>query len=259
MKPRWMVTPHFLESYDPALTAAVPEGVEFTLNTVPGMVDCSAANLRRLHRGIARFVQRAARADALPISVAGDCVAALPVMAGLQAAGLAPALVWVDAHGDFNTPETSPSGFLGGMPLAMMVGRGDPAYEANVDLRPVNASDVWLVGARAFDSGEAEALAASKVQRRDVAELGALRLGRPVHLHIDNDVIDAAEVPANNYPVAGGPALQEVIAACEGFMGGNDVRAISFSGWNGGLDRDGKTAAACARLLRACVAARAPR
>ena len=77
-------------------------------------------------------------------------------MAGLQAAGLSPVLVWLDGHGDFNIPETSPSGFLGGMPLAMMVGRGDPAFGRSVGLTPISEQDVWLVGARDIDPPEQE-------------------------------------------------------------------------------------------------------
>jgi len=57
---------------------------------------------------------------------AGDCVAALGVVAGLQRRGIDPHVVWLDAHGDFNTWETSPSGFLGGMPLPRLPGAGRP-------------------------------------------------------------------------------------------------------------------------------------
>jgi arginase len=59
------------------------------------------------------------------VSIAGDCVATMGVLAGLHDAGITPTLIWFDAHGDFNTWETTPSGFLGGMPLAMIVGRGE--------------------------------------------------------------------------------------------------------------------------------------
>ena len=62
-----------------------------------------------LHRPIRDFAQTAARDGNRIVSIAGDCCAAVPVMAGLQAAGGNPTFVWIDAHGDFNTPETSPS------------------------------------------------------------------------------------------------------------------------------------------------------
>ncbi len=74
---------------------------------------------------------------------------------------------------------------------------------------------------------------------------------RPVYLHIDNDVIDAAQVPANNYPVPDGPSLAETIHACVRLAASNRLCAISMSGWNGALDKDGGTARACASLLAA--------
>ena len=84
-------------------------------------------------------------------------------------------------------------------------------------------------------------------------DLRSLVFDRPVHLHIDNDVVDAAEVPANNYPVPGGPGLDETIRILSAFSGANTLCAVSFSGWNGGLDEDGRTSRACAELLASIV------
>ncbi len=252
MKLRWLVTPYFFDSYDGALTGAVPAGTPHRLNDPGRHADRSCQNLAPAHSAIAAFSESAAKAGEIPVSIAGDCAASLPVMAGLQAAGLSPTLVWLDAHGDFNNPQTSPSGFLGGMPLAMMVGRGDLELARSSGARPLPEKDVWLIGAREFDPLERKALDSSEINRGQITELRAgLNPGRPGHLHIDNDVIDAADVPANNYPVPGGPRLETVIEACVTFAGQNDIRALSFSGWNGALDRDGKTRAACAELLSA--------
>jgi arginase len=255
MDARWMVTPFFFEQPEPGLRAAVPAGADCALTPVTGVADRSPASLATLHRPIAAFVETCARDGVLPVSIAGDCAASLPVMAGLQAAGLEPVLVWLDAHGDFNTAETSPGGFLGGMPLAMMVGRGDLAIGRNAGLAPVAERDVWLIDARDLDPHERVALANAQINRLDMAGLAGLRLTRPVHLHIDNDVVDAAQVPANNFPVPGGPSLDSTIAACTRFAAANDIRALSFSGWNGALDRDGRTAAACASLIGAVARA----
>ncbi len=166
-----MVTPYFLDESDAALTAAVPASERLALNDPGGIVDRSTDRLARLHRPIAEAVAGSVARRELPISIAGDCAASLPVMAGLQGAGLDPVLVWLDAHGDFNTAETSPSGFLGGMPLAMMVGRGDLALPQASGQAPVREEDVWLVGARDLDPLEAAALEGSRVNR---VELGAL-------------------------------------------------------------------------------------
>ncbi|NOX72663.1 MAG: arginase family protein [Alphaproteobacteria bacterium] len=254
MKPRWLVTPYFFEQRDLALTAAVSDGVKYVLNDRGDLPSREPAYLARLHKPIAEFTCQISAKGGLPISIAGDCMASLPVMAGLQGAGLEPILVWLDAHGDFNTAETSPSGFLGGMPLAMMVGRGNMSIAGAVGLTAVTEQDVWLVDGRDLDPLEAVALASSGINRCFMQDLAALRFDRPIHLHIDNDVVDAAEVPANNYPVAGGPSLAATIDACAVFAAHNNIRALSLSGWNGALDKDGKTATACRDLMQRIVA-----
>ena len=250
---RWLVTPYFFDDHDPALKAAVPMNHIFHQNDPGEVKDRSPGELARTHIPIAAFVAQSVQRNEIPVSIAGDCAATLPVMAGLQQSGLDPVLVWLDAHGDFNTIETSPSGFPGGMPLAMMVGRGDLTLARMSGLVPVVETSVWLIGARDLDPAEKTALAESQVNRGDLKALERLNFDRPVYLHIDNDVIDAGEVPANNYPVTGGPDLSDVIEQCTGFAARNQICAISLSGWNGRLDGDGSTARACAELLRAIV------
>ncbi|HSR15845.1 MAG TPA: arginase family protein, partial [Gemmatimonadales bacterium] len=96
-----------------------------------------------------------------PLVYAGDCMAAIGMLAGLQRRGIDPALLWFDAHGDFHTWETTRSGFLGGMPLAMLTGRGEQTVVAGAGLRPLPDERVVLVDARDLDPGEEEAVAAS--------------------------------------------------------------------------------------------------
>ena len=259
MSASWLVTPCFFDQHDPALVAVVPTSSDYVLND-PGCIDDRTPDsLLKLHRPIASFVAQAAGRNETPISVAGDCAASLPVMAGLQRAGLDSVLVWLDAHGDFNTIETSPSGFLGGMPLAMMVGRGDMSICEGVGLAPVAEEDVWLSDARDLDPLEKVALDSSHVNRFAFESLAELTFERPIHLHIDNDVIDANDVPANNYPVPGGPDLSQVIATTSEFVSRNLLAAISLSGWNGRLDHSGKTGRACRTLLNAIVSRMKPR
>ena len=245
----WLVTPYFFDERDLALREAVPPGIPYQENYPGAVTDRSAASLARTHVPIAEFVEKTVLQNDLPICVAGDCGASLPVMAGLQKAGLDPVLVWLDAHGDFNTPDTSPSGFIGGMPLAMMVGRGDLAIPGMSGQTPIREENVWLIDARDLDPPEEKALASSRVNHAGLEALNSLVLDRPVHLHIDNDIIDRAEVPANNYPVSNGPSLAATIQACVSFASQNQLCAVSLSGWNGELDRDGRTGRACAKLL----------
>ena len=256
MSALWLVTPYFFDEHDTALRKSVSPDVPFLNNDPGNVMGRSAASLARVHRPIAEFVESSVKRNELPVSIAGDCCASLPVMAGLQQAGLDPVLVWLDAHGDFNTIETSPSGFLGGMPLAMMVGRGDLSIPGQSGQSPVSEQDVWLTDARDLDPLEEMALRESRVHRRAIDALDGLTFDRPVHLHIDNDIVDAMEVPANNYPVVGGPSLADTIRKCSTFASRNSLCAISLSGWNGRLDHDDRTSRACRSLLSSIVDAR---
>ncbi len=143
-----------------------------------------------LYQAVADTVARAAR----PLLLSGDCTTALGAVAGLQRRNRDVAVVWRDGHGDFNTPATTITGYLGGMPLAMLAGRAPEPICDPLRLRPVADSDVVLADARDLDPAERDALTASQVRRvpADPATITAAlgRLGRmPVYLHVDVDII----------------------------------------------------------------------
>lgn len=249
MNDRWLITPQYFERPEPALRGVVPKGA--MVNGPHGIADRSAESMARLHRPIEAFARDTCQAGDRVMSIAGDCCAAIPVLAGSRAAGLDPVLVWIDAHGDFNTPRTSLSQFLGGMPLAMIVGRGEQWMCQSVGLQPLPEERVWLIDGRDLDPLERVALDASAVRRTGMAGLASLRFDAPVHLHIDLDVLDADEVAAHNYPVKGGPSIAETSQACRGFAAANELCAISISGWTGSLDTDGCAQAACLEIIEA--------
>ena len=101
----------------------------------------------------------------------GDCVSTIGVLAGLQRKGIQPTLIFFDAHGDFNTWETSPSGFIGGMPLAMLTGRGEQTIVESAGLTPLLDERVVLVDGRDLDQGEDASIAASDIRVATVAEI----------------------------------------------------------------------------------------
>ncbi|MEL7348291.1 MAG: arginase family protein [Pseudomonadota bacterium] len=249
MNDRWIVTPQYFEHPEPGLLAIAPAEAE--RNAVPAMAERSPEAMAALHRPIAAAVAAALAEGQRAVSLAGDCCAAVPALAGCQRASIAPAVVWVDAHGDFNTPETSPSQFLGGMPLAMMTGRGAQWMMEAVGATPIADQTVTLVDGRDLDPLEAQAVAASGLAHIDTTALADLRLGAPVLLHIDMDVLDAAEAPAFNYPVPGGPRSGELAAALSAFAAANEIACLSISAWSPSKDADGATG-------RACMAALAP-
>ena len=251
MQNRWLLTPQFFDVPEPALAKAAPEGVD--VNGPHDIPDRSAASMAAVHRPIADFVAVAAADNSRPVSVAGDCCASLPVLAGLQRAGIAPTLVWIDAHGDFNTPETSPSQFLGGMPLAMMVGRGPQWMCESVGLATLPEESVWLIDGRDLDPLERQALDASAIRRTGMAGLKTLRITGPVWVHLDCDVMDSTEVPGFQYPVPNGPSVVDTVAALTIFAAANDIAAVSLSGWTDDLDPSGATARACKQALDALV------
>ncbi|GAB3766798.1 arginase family protein [Microlunatus parietis] len=175
------------------------------------------ARMSLLHRAVFDAVARVAR----PLVLSGDCPTARATVAGLQRRHQDLAVLWLDAHGDFNTPATSTSGYVGGMALAMLTGRAPDLFDDTLGLRAVPEAAVVLADARDLDPAERDALRSSQV-RRITADPDAIvsALGRlgpvPVYLHLDIDVIDEAQVPGARFPSGPGPSLsliEECLAA----------------------------------------------
>lgn len=185
-----------------------------------------------------------------PIVWAGDCVSIIGVLAGLARRGTHPTLVFFDAHGDFNTWETTPSGFIGGMPLAMVTGRGEQTIVDGAGLAPLPDARVVLVDGRDLDPGEDEAIAASGIAVVDVDDTGGGRApdGGPLYVHVDGDVVDPGEMPAMNYPAPGGPSLDSVATAVAALQATGRVEAFSISSWNPELPGAEIAAAAIRRI-----------
>jgi len=252
MKNRTAVTPFFLDRAEPDLAALAGPGDP--LNDAIEAGETIEARLQSLHRPLANFVARTISGGERPISIAGDCCAAIPVLAGLQRAGVEADLVWLDAHGDFNTPETTPSGFLGGMPLAMMTGRGDLAMCEALGLKPHPEERIVLADARDLDPGEREAVEGSDMTHvRKAADLAANLPGGPLYVHFDTDIIDARDAPAQHYPVEGGPSLDQTLEMMAALAATKRVIAVSMTCWNPALDGDGKTAKACMQAFRTLI------
>jgi arginase len=197
-----------------------------------------------------------AHRDHFPIIFAADCTSALGAVKGLVSeAGLG--VVWLDAHGDFNTPETSPSGFLGGMPLAMLVGRGEQNLMTGVGLQPLHEQDVILTDARDLDPGEAAALKASAViHLPDVRDLQTFPLpDKPLYVHLDVDVINPDEMPAIRYAATGGPSLADTTAGLQRVVREGQVAGLLISLWNSDLATDKRPLQATLALVQAFVEA----
>ena len=187
---RFILTPFFLDQPELGLEPLVEP--DWVINK-PRLPDgTSLKRMAVLYEPLAELVHLAIRQGERPVSIAGDCCTSLGVLGGLQRAELEPTLIWFDAHGDFNTYETTPSGFLGGMPLAMLVGRGEGSIVQSLDLDPLPEERVILSDGRDLDPGERGALAGSDILHLpDVIQLLNYDLPPgPLWVHFDTDVID---------------------------------------------------------------------
>ena len=151
-----------------------------------------------------------------PLLLSGDCLAALGMVTGLQRRYSDLTVVWLDAHGDFNDPTISTSGYLAGMSLAMVTGRAPEVISGPLGLRPVPDERALLIGARDLDDAERDALEVSRV-RRAVPDPAAVRAAledahpRSVYLHVDIDIVDGSDLPAAlRWETSAGPSIAAV-------------------------------------------------
>ena len=133
MKNQFVLTPYFIDEYWPELEDLAQD--DWVLNKVDLPSGEQQSRLSLLHEPLAAFAHEAVIRGDRPVSIAGDCCTTIGILAGLQRANIDPILIWFDAHGDFNTWETTPSGFLGGMPLAMLVGHNFPIHVCHIQLQ----------------------------------------------------------------------------------------------------------------------------
>jgi len=196
------------------------------------------------------FAVRAARGHGgFPLVLAGNCITSVGVLASLPPEGTG--VVWLDAHGDVNTPETTRSGFLDGMALATVLGRCWSGMAASVhDFSPVAEERVALVGARDLDPAEAEYLERSRIRllrptRARGADLGGVldalagRVER-IYLHVDLDVHDPAEGVANGFAAPGGLTADEVRRVVREAAARVPIAAASITAYDPAFDTDGR-------------------
>jgi arginase len=217
---------------------------------------------------VAELVSRAVQEGHVPLVLGGDHSVALGTVGGLASARGPGGVLWVDAHGDLNRPETSPSGNVHGMVLAALLGLAGPGFES--DAWPLPAAErVALVGVRSLDAGERELLheldatvftisdvdrmGVEPVIRRSLEHIGD---GRSVHLSLDMDVIDPEVAPGVGTPVRGGLSYREAHLALElvaesGLLGSLDVVEV-----NPIFDRENATGELAVDLIASALGAR---
>jgi arginase len=211
--------------------------------------------IAEIHAELAILVEGAINADRLPVSVAGDCCTAMGILGGLTRSGIDPYLIWFDAHGDFNTWETTPSGFLGGMPLAMLAGLGEQTILELLEIVPLPQERIILTDARDLDPGEMELVNTSEITHlTDPLDLLEMVLpDQPLWIHFDTDVIDPEYVPAQNYPAPGGISPAELGRVFSFLKESGKIIAISLSSWAPDLPGAEQSREVCLELLEMLV------
>jgi arginase len=246
---RYILTPYFLDQALPGLDGLAEEAWFFNRQPLPP--GDAQVRMSFLHEALAGEMASALDQGFLPVSIAGDCCAVIGVAAGLQRAGIDADLVWFDAHGDFNTWETTPSGFLGGMPLAMIAGLGEQTMPMAVGLRPWPHDQIFLTDGRDLDPGESALVQGSEINHiLDPTQiLSKLEGDRPLYIHFDTDLINPEDAPAMNYLAPGGPRPTELVAVFSLLAETGRIAAVSMSTWNPKLDVDRHTKKICLELL----------
>jgi len=217
---------------------------------------------------LAAEVRGALAAGRFPLVLSGNCGAVVGAVGGL---GARTALAWFDGHGDFNTPETTRSGFLDGMALAVATGRCFRGLARSVPgFAPVPEQEAFLVGARDLDPEERTAVEGSRLgwvtvpQIRKEGAAAALQpvlsrlTARRIHVHVDLDVHDPALAPANEFAPPGGLTPREVQDAVRAIGAALPICSASIGAYDPSADPEGRALAAGQGLIELFAALSEP-
>ena len=201
-------------------------------------------NLGVLGGQVAEVVAAARRQGQGVLMTGGDCTHITGVVGGLQDAHGPESrigLVWFDAHGDFNTPHTTLSGMLGGMPVSVCAGLSFPQWrEGSHIVAPLPTDRILMVDVRNLDAAEEQLVRATAVKIARVADgfYGDVDLETAVtelahrcdvlYLHIDSDILDESYVPNHGTKEPNGPSMAQVVAAIETVMATGKVAALAL-------------------------------
>jgi arginase len=197
--------------------------------------------VKRTCERIAALVRRAAEEGFVPLMLGGDHSIALGSIGGLASAFGPGGVIWIDAHGDLNTPDTSPSGNVHGMVLAAVLGLAREPFASDAwPLPAVDPSRVAIVGVRALDPGEKDRIRELGVKVFTMSDVDKLTIERAmreslahvagpgfVHVSFDMDAVDPGVAPGVGTPVRGGLSYREAHLALE---------LVAESGLAGSLD-----------------------
>lgn len=221
----------------------------------------------KANNGLAAKVLSAFENNTLPFIVGGDHSLALGSIAGASKyLGNDLAVIWIDAHGDINTHETSPSGNIHGMPLAASMGIGyEKLTSIFFDSFKVKPENVFILACRDLDKGELELIdnlnmnvwTNADINTRginevikDLLSLIAKRNIKNIHLSYDIDCLDPEYVPGTGTPVNDGLSFEQSKNLLEAIFSTSLVKSMDFVEYNPDLDKNNKTKETCIELLK---------
>ncbi|MGH8624676.1 MAG: arginase family protein [Gammaproteobacteria bacterium] len=220
---------------------------------------------------LARLVSEATQAQSFPLILESNCYGAIGALAGLQMSA-DPAsprigMMWIDAHGDFNTPETTLSGMLSGMPVAIATGLCLHRLRKQAGLDPpIAPRDVVMVGVRANDPLEQELIDQFGIEMVPAADVkgdrrqlcaAMSRLSSTVdliYMHFDVDALDESEVASMWLSEPNGPMRTELAAALEVIMAYPKVAAFGISDINPDEDAEGQMVQSALAVIKGGIA-----
>lgn len=221
----------------------------------------------RVNRVLARTVEKALDDGCFPLVLGGDHSIAMGTLAGVTRRVPRVGLLWFDAHGDFNTSQTSPSGNIHGMPAAVATGVGDAELSKIFHGQYVDLSHVVYVGVRTLDPHEAEALRKSaatifsmhEIDRYGMREVMAraidivTRQTNGVHVSFDIDALDPLYAPGSGTPYSGGLSDREAHLALELLAEADIVTSMEMVEVNPILDERNRTGTLAANLIASAL------
>jgi arginase len=219
---------------------------------------------------LARLVSEAAGRGAMPLVLGGDHSVALGSLVGMAQARGPGGVVWLDAHGDLNTPQTSPSGNVHGMVLAAALGlAGDAFRRDGWPLPAVEPGRLALVGVRSLDEGERELLRGLEAKVFTMSEVDRIGIepcmrqalahaagGAFLHISLDMDAIDPDYAPGVGTPVRGGLSYREAHLAMETVASSGLLDSMDVVEVNPILDRENATGQLAVELVESALGAR---
>jgi arginase len=216
---------------------------------------------------IAAKVVEESDAGAIPLVLGGDHSVALGTLGGLASARGPGGVLWIDAHADVNTPDTSPSGNVHGMPLAAALGLAGPAFDSpSWPLPAVDPKRVVLLGLRQTDEGERKLLRDAGVRVFTMSEIDRIGIERAmrealdrvagsgfVHVSLDLDALDPEVAPGVGTPVRGGLTYREAHLLLELVAEYEIAGSLEVVEVNPILDRENVTALTAVELVASAL------